>query len=68
MPNCARTVREPFSSWIWIILRVSTIHMEGDHVLTRFARGLKKAVDSKDIVARLGGDEFVVFSPGHYDK
>lgn len=43
-------------------------HMEGDHVLTRFARGLKKAVDAKDIVARLGGDEFVVFSPGHCDK
>lgn len=43
-------------------------HMEGDHVLTRFAKGLKKAVDAKDIVARLGGDEFVVFSPGRYDK
>lgn len=43
-------------------------HMEGDHVLTRFAKGLKKAVDAEDIVARLGGDEFVVFSPGYYDK
>lgn len=43
-------------------------HMEGDHVLTKFAKGLKGAVDPKDIAARLGGDEFVVFSPGHYDK
>lgn len=43
-------------------------HMEGDRVLTRFSKGLKKAVDATDIVARLGGDEFVVFSPGHYDK
>ncbi len=43
-------------------------HMEGDHVLTKFARALKGAVDAKDIAARLGGDEFVVFSPGHSDK
>lgn len=43
-------------------------HIEGDKVLTRFARGLKRAVDVQDIVARLGGDEFVVFSPGHFDK
>lgn len=43
-------------------------HMEGDHVLIRFAKGLKKAVDAQDIVARLGGDEFVVFSPGRYDN
>ena len=43
-------------------------HMEGDHVLVRFAKGLKKAVDAVDIVARLGGDEFVIFSPGHFDK
>lgn len=43
-------------------------HMEGDRVLTKFAKGLKGAVDPWDIAARLGGDEFVVFSPGHYDK
>lgn len=43
-------------------------HIEGDRMLTRFARGLKRAVDAQDIVARLGGDEFVVFSPGHFDK
>lgn len=43
-------------------------HMEGDHVLARFAKVLKGAIDSKDIAARLGGDEFVVFSPGYYDK
>lgn len=43
-------------------------HMEGDHVLTKFARALKGAVDANDIVARLGGDEFVVFSPEHCDK
>ena len=43
-------------------------HMEGDQVLIRFAKGLKKAVDVNDIAARLGGDEFMVFSPGHYNK
>ena len=43
-------------------------HMEGDQVLVRFAKGLKKAVAANDITARLGGDEFIVFSPGHYDK
>lgn len=43
-------------------------HMEGDQVLVRFAKGLKKAVDVNDIAARLGGDEFMVFTPGHYDE
>lgn len=43
-------------------------HMEGDRVLTKFARGLKDAVDPMDIAARLGGDEFAIFSPGCYDK
>lgn len=43
-------------------------HMEGDHVLVKFATMLKEAVNPKDIIARIGGDEFVVFSPGHYDK
>ena len=39
-------------------------HIEGDRVLVRFARALKKAVDAEDLVARLGGDEFIAFSPG----
>lgn len=43
-------------------------HMEGDRVLTKFAKALKEVVEPGDIAARLGGDEFVVFSPGHYDK
>lgn len=43
-------------------------HIEGDKVLVRFAKALKKAVDADDIAARLGGDEFVVFTPGHREK
>ena len=43
-------------------------HIEGDRVLVRFARALKKAVDAEDLVARLGGDEFIAFSPELIDR
>ena len=71
MRCCMRIAREPF--FIMDMDNFKNVndtygHMEGDQVLIRFAKGLKKAVDVNDIAARLGGDEFMVFSPGHYNK
>lgn len=43
-------------------------HLEGDKVLVKFAKALKRAVDLDDIVARLGGDEFIIFSPYPMEK
>lgn len=43
-------------------------HIEGDKVLIRFSKALKKAVDAGDLLARLGGDEFIAFSPNLTDR
>ncbi len=42
-------------------------HVEGDHLIKRYASKLQKAFD-KNLVGRLGGDEFVVFISGAHDK
>ena len=39
-------------------------HIEGDKVLVRFAKALRKIIEPGDLIARLGGDEFILFSPG----
>lgn len=39
-------------------------HIEGDKVLVRFAKALRKVIEPGDLAARLGGDEFILFSPG----
>ncbi len=39
-------------------------HIEGDKVLVRFAKALRKVIEPGDLIARLGGDEFILFSPG----
>lgn len=38
-------------------------HIEGDKLLTSFAKALKGCVRQEDIAARLGGDEFAVILP-----
>lgn len=43
-------------------------HLEGDKVLVKFAKALKRASDPDDLVARLGGDEFIIFSPYSMEK
>lgn len=43
-------------------------HLEGDKVLVKFAKALKRASEADDIVARLGGDEFIIFAPYEMDK
>lgn len=39
-------------------------HIEGDKVLVRFAKALRKVIEPGDLAARLGGDEFILFTPG----
>ncbi len=43
-------------------------HIEGDKVLVKFAKAVRKSVEPDDLVARLGGDEFILFTPGEKSK
>ncbi|MCI7791093.1 MAG: GGDEF domain-containing protein [Lachnospiraceae bacterium] len=43
-------------------------HIEGDKVLVRFAKALRKSLEPGDLAARLGGDEFILFTQGEKDR
>ncbi len=36
-------------------------HLEGDHILKRFANLLKTCIRANDLIVRYGGDEFILF-------